>query len=304
MCALKSVIITLPKSLAKTPGGLETGDGLTSTPTIKFTTSLLAAQRINNMEDRKSMIKHQPEDNMSLDEEEIIKPELWLRGKKRRLDHLTWEEKLQRKKLKNRVAAQTSRDRKKAKLDELEDTVKALRESNERLTQECSLLRAQNESLRTESERLRCEKTANNIDRISSNEESFCSNCRIRVGCAAPTLGSAVSPFNPLPQGGATQPASSPTPLSKNASIILKIMTLYLLSRNCSANSKETSTSKNLKNSQRAFCEKLPQKWKQALVDQVNRSRSNKIPLKNLTIQKEWWGRHQKMWKPVEPSTA
>ncbi|KAI4502243.1 hypothetical protein M0802_002925 [Mischocyttarus mexicanus] len=59
-----------------------------------------------------------------------------VRGKKRRLDHLTWEEKLQRKKLKNRVAAQTSRDRKKAKLDELEEMVRVLSQRNNVLTQE------------------------------------------------------------------------------------------------------------------------------------------------------------------------
>jgi hypothetical protein len=40
-------------------------------------------------------------------------------GRKRKLDHLSVEEKIQRKKLKNRVAAQTSRDRKKKQMEEM-----------------------------------------------------------------------------------------------------------------------------------------------------------------------------------------
>ncbi|CAO1315252.1 unnamed protein product [Diamesa tonsa] len=44
-------------------------------------------------------------------------------GRKRKLDHLTWEEKVQRKKLKNRVAAQTSRDRKKKQMEEMQTTI-------------------------------------------------------------------------------------------------------------------------------------------------------------------------------------
>lgn len=66
--------------------------------------------------------------------------ELVSRGKKRRLDHLTWEEKLQRKKLKNRVAAQTSRDRKKAKMEEMEKTIQEQAEQITVLQGRCSAL--------------------------------------------------------------------------------------------------------------------------------------------------------------------
>lgn len=69
------------------------------------------------------------------------------REKKRRLNHLTWEEKVQRKKLKNRVAAQTSRDRKKARMEQLEAAVQELYAQNERLEVDCARLRDENAQL-------------------------------------------------------------------------------------------------------------------------------------------------------------
>lgn len=65
------------------------------------------------------------------------------RGKKRRLDHLTWEEKVQRKKLKNRVAAQTSRDRKKAKMEEMEQTIQEQADQIGELQHRCTALDAE-----------------------------------------------------------------------------------------------------------------------------------------------------------------
>ncbi|RUS83581.1 hypothetical protein EGW08_008687 [Elysia chlorotica] len=61
--------------------------------------------------------------------------------KRRRLTHLSPDEKLLRRKLKNRVAAQTARDRKKALMSELEERVAKLEEENK-------LLKRQNVSLK------------------------------------------------------------------------------------------------------------------------------------------------------------
>lgn len=61
--------------------------------------------------------------------------------KRQRLTHLTPGEKLQRRKMKNRVAAQAARDRKKAHMDELEDLVKHLQYENQRLARENLLLK-------------------------------------------------------------------------------------------------------------------------------------------------------------------
>lgn len=166
--------------------------------------------------------------------------------------------------MKNRVAAQTSRDRKRAKLDELEETVRILRERNETLAQECSMLKSQNENLTVQNSSLRRDLESR------TTSESVCSECQNRVGSVAPMQGSTVSQNYPLPQGGATKSAPVLT-LTQPAATLWKILTLYLLSKNCLQTSKETITSKDLKNWPKAFCEKLPPKWKQALINQVNK---------------------------------
>ncbi|XP_033191509.2 LOW QUALITY PROTEIN: X box binding protein 1 [Bombus vancouverensis nearcticus] len=213
MSVLKSVIITLPKGLpSKTPGVISATELTKSVQKLNFSATLLTDK---TRMDPKKMTKHEE----IQDDGSSFKTDVCVRGKKRRLDHLTWEEKLQRKKLKNRVAAQTSRDRKKAKLDELEETVRTLREQNELLTQECSMLRSQNEILVTETKRLRKERETKNAG------EFVCSMCQNRVGCAVSSLGSTVSPTHPLQQGGTTQLAPSLT-LTPGATILLKILTL------------------------------------------------------------------------------
>lgn len=82
------------------------------------------------------------EDSSSSSMEEFL-----ARGKKRRLDHLTWEEKLQRKKLKNRVAAQTSRDRKKAKMEDMEKTIQEQSDKISELQSKCDTLAQEKEAI-------------------------------------------------------------------------------------------------------------------------------------------------------------
>ncbi|KAM3611592.1 uncharacterized protein V6R79_020967 [Siganus canaliculatus] len=75
--------------------------------------------------------------------------------KRQRLTHLSPEEKALRRKLKNRVAAQTARDRKKAKMGELEQQVLELELENQKLHIENRLLREKTNGLLTENEELR-----------------------------------------------------------------------------------------------------------------------------------------------------
>lgn len=158
-------------------------------------------------------------------------------------------------------------------MDELEDTVRLLREQNDSLVEECSILRAQNESLVAESRRLKRDnkELMESKDRKEEATATTCATCQARVDCTVPALGSAVSPSNPLQQGGTVQTARALT-LSPSASILLKILTLYLLSKTYLGNSKQTTTtSSDSKSLPKAFCERLPLKWKQVLLSQMNR---------------------------------
>lgn len=76
--------------------------------------------------------------------------------KRRRLDNLNVEERILRRKLKNRVAAQSARDRKKAHMDQLEITLlrvekenKFLKKSNEELRSQVHQLMENNAQLRS-----------------------------------------------------------------------------------------------------------------------------------------------------------
>jgi len=70
--------------------------------------------------------------------------------KRRRLTHLSPDEKQLRRKLKNRVAAQTARDRKKCLMDDLEQKIAELERQNRQLASENASLKAESGSLQTE----------------------------------------------------------------------------------------------------------------------------------------------------------
>ncbi|XP_077416815.1 LOW QUALITY PROTEIN: X-box-binding protein 1 [Vanacampus margaritifer] len=84
--------------------------------------------------------------------------------KRQRLTHLSPEEKSLRRKLKNRVAAQTARDRKKAKMGELEQQVLELELENQKLHIENRLFREKNHSLLTENDELKLRLGLDTVD--------------------------------------------------------------------------------------------------------------------------------------------
>lgn len=92
---MKSVIITLPKGVPKAIPRNEPSRSALSK--LNFTTSILVDKA--RMEGRKVVPGQQEETcDGSVDVATLLEPvDTRMRGKKRRLDHLSWEEKLQRK---------------------------------------------------------------------------------------------------------------------------------------------------------------------------------------------------------------
>jgi regulator of replication initiation timing len=75
--------------------------------------------------------------------------------RRKRLTHLTPEEKIMRRKLKNRVAAQTARDRKKLRLDSLEEAIQKVQNQARELLNVNMQLLERAESLENENKMLR-----------------------------------------------------------------------------------------------------------------------------------------------------
>merc|ERR1712117_524210 len=75
--------------------------------------------------------------------------------KRANLDHLSPEERLMRRKLKNRVAAQNARDKKRVKMEDMETDVERLRAHAKALEARNAQLVSENERLVAENDRLR-----------------------------------------------------------------------------------------------------------------------------------------------------
>lgn len=226
--------------------------------------------------------------------------EFLVRGTKRkRLDHLTWEEKLQRKKLKNRVAAQTSRDRKKAKMEEMESTIVSLQEDNTTLQSRCDKLQEQNNVLVTKNTEL--ENRLAELERkfemratgVTAMAKTYCD-----VGCETITDGSAVSNY-PLQKG--IVPQATPASIcqqqkEQTASSLWKIIALCLLYKTCS----EISTCLDLKSLPKACLQISPQNWKMIIERAANELPKMKAPQSECLDQ--WWGPQQNSWNPAKIS--
>lgn len=250
-----------------------------------------------------------PAPSSDADESTSSMDEFLVRGKKRRLDHLTWEEKLQRKKLKNRVAAQTSRDRKKAKMEEMEFTIQQQTDQISELQMKCDTLQSEKEAIyskyldleaRFEELNRRLDEQQQQMTTIKS--EPIAPVASHSVGSASTLLGSAVSAKTPQQQGTISMEAQ--TTLSQDetglkttdekVAALWKIIALCLLYRTCS----KTSTCPSSKSSPKAYWPMSQASWK-ALIEEAARQMP-KMQAPASECLNQWWGPHQNSWNPAK----
>lgn len=244
--------------------------------------------------------------------------EFLARGKKRRLDHLTWEEKLQRKKLKNRVAAQTSRDRKKAKMEDMEKTIQEQSDQINELQSKCESLEQEKNAiygkyldLEVRFEELKRRLDEQQQQQQQQQEQISATTMHIKtepsadvasdsVGCVSTLLGSAASAPFPLQQGPFSMETQTTLRecLSKTTdekvAALWRIVALCLLYRTCS----KTSMCPSSKSSPKASWPTSPASWK-SLIEEAAREMP-KMRAPSAECLDQWWGPHQNGWNPAK----
>lgn len=229
-------------------------------------------------------------------------------GRKRKLDHLSQEEKIQRKKLKNRVAAQTSRDRKKklvdsmeSRLDQQQRQITALQKRCEQITNERDRIHQKYEKLEREFLKLKNGAYHNipeehRYTRILASDE-----VDSIVGSISIKPEPAVFYEVPLPKEikmesestiQSTQMKSNKK--SSDVQALLKIVLLCLLYKKSSMIS--SSTNSTLKNLQKVCSKMSPQNW-QYLIKKAA-SQMPKMRASNSNCLNHWWGPETKEWNP------
>ncbi|CAK6440100.1 unnamed protein product [Pipistrellus nathusii] len=203
-----------------------------------------------------------------------------LARKRQRLTHLSPEEKALRRKLKNRVAAQTARDRKKARMSELEQQVVDLEEENQKLLLENQLLREKTHGLVVENQELR---QRLGMDSLAMEEEE-----ETKGDGARPVAGSAESAALRL-RAPLQQVQAQLSPLQSSSPWILTVLTLQTLSliscwASCSTWTQSCSSDVLLQ---------TPPAWSSS----QRSTRKDPVPYRPPLLHP--WGRHQPSWKPL-----
>jgi len=271
MSAAKTIVITLPKRI--NPGGrviLPSPSSATTAIASKQLSSILSGNFVQ-------LIKDEPSDSQMDDMEKPPR-------KRQRLDHLTMEEKIMRRKLKNRVAAQTARDRKKMRMDQLEAQINDLTCHVSELNDLTSVLTEQNSCLAEENAALKemlskCSCGQESTDVVDVVVQDSCDDTQ-----NAHVLEGVMIPVDTPADGSAV---SQPQPQAVGVSAVVRIMVLSTLCSqwvNTAAMAVLMNTVINNNNS-------LP-----AIKPQVRFTQS--LPVKKRTSGR-WWGAHQQSWNPT-----
>lgn len=193
--------------------------------------------------------------------------------KRERLDHLSLEEKIMRRKLKNRVAAQSARDRKKARLDELEITVKVLEKEKLSLLSENKTLKRKLMLLENENSDLR---SRLGLKEIKEEQEDVMKNCINRERDFSRSFKQASLINGPL-----QKEQDLPVVLLMMQYIFLPVMMSLMISLTCFSSTVK-SYSSILKNQNILFHPALA-------VCGMEKVKISVI---------KWWGPQQKSWNP------
>uniref|UniRef100_A0A182W2F2 X-box-binding protein 1 n=1 Tax=Anopheles minimus TaxID=112268 RepID=A0A182W2F2_9DIPT len=246
--------------------------------------------------------------SVASDDESSSMDEFIVRGKKRRLDHLTWEEKIQRKKLKNRVAAQTSRDRKKAKMEEMEKTIQEQSEQIEQLQNRCSALDTEKGAMfgkyldlerRFEDLQKRLLAQEQKVVKEEPQEDDVVVGGSVGCVTAGRQTGSAASPRCPQQQGlykcgpAEAQTTLPPTANDPRLAALLKIIAICLLYKTCS----KISTCPTSKSLLKPYSQVSAQTWKTLIAQAARLMPKASAPASACLDQ--WWGPQQQSWNPT-----
>jgi len=184
--------------------------------------------------------------------------------KRKRLTNLTADERMMRRKLKNRVAAQTARDRKKERMVYLEEMLSQIEDENKRLQAENEALRRQTGNLAAENTQLR--------SKLGSENEIV---TEVKKEHGSPESAA----LYPPPQQELIRAPSS-KPVTSYLSMILATSLM------CSLVSWKSSTAQPLSRHRRL-----------RPVRRLQSARQQPLPSLQ-TPQPHWWGPHQQSWTP------
>lgn len=238
-------------------------------------------------------------------------------GRKRKLDHLTFEQKVQRKKLKNRVAAQTSRDRKKKQMEEMQDTIEQQSEQISSLERRCNLLTNERDKIMAKYEKLekdyqklkatnkgncKQETRHNNIPEEhkytrSALEETTVDSCVGSLSIKTEGSAESLTPLLKVTKMEIESTKRSTKVHSQKKSevkALLKVIMLCLLFRSSSKIS--NSTNSTLSSLQKACSKMSRQTWKQ-MFHQAS-LQMPKARAANSHCLNQWWGSKTQEWSP------